>query len=106
MTDDRVTRIERRMDILLEEHVHQKEMLDGVANSVHSILQQIGIMAASLAAHSTIEADHHASRSKLLIRLIVGLAGILAMLTAIHAIVTGSSIYASIIPMMKSLLGL
>lgn len=106
MTEDRLTLLERRIDFLQEDHAKHETALDTIADNVQAILQQINLMAAGLAAHTTTEADHHATRSRLLTRIFVSFSAITALLTAIYAAVTGTSMQAALIPMLKSLFGL
>lgn len=106
MTEDRLNLLERRIDFLQEDHAKHETALDTIATNVQAILQQINLMAAGLAAHTTTEADHHSARSRLLSRIFLSFGAITALLTAIYAAVTGTSMQAALIPMLKSLFGL
>ena len=106
MTEDRMNLLERRIDALQADHEKHESTLDAIAQNVHAVLGQINIMAAGLAAHTTTEADHHSARSKLLARIFMSFGAITALLTAIYAAVTGTSMQAALIPMLKSLFGL
>jgi len=106
MTEDRLDSLERQIEILKEEHQRRETLMNGIASNVTDILSSMNAISSSLAAHTTIEAAHHADRSKLITRTLFIVSGVLIMLTAIYSAVTGVSMSSSLIPMLESLLGL
>lgn len=106
MTDDRVTKLEQRLDDLHTEHLRHKELLDAITEHIQGVLRQIELLATNLAVHSTTEADHHANRVKLLGRVAIGISGLFAVLTSIYATVSGTTLQDAVVPMIKMLFGL
>ncbi|NCC41398.1 MAG: hypothetical protein EOM21_18625 [Gammaproteobacteria bacterium] len=106
MTEDRIRSLESSLDELRFEHQRHEELLDHVAKSVSDILTNMHAISSALAAHTTIEAAHHADRSKLFGRLILAISGLIIGLAAIYSAVTGVPLHSAILPMIRSLLGL
>ena len=106
MTDDRVLHLERCIASLQDEHRQHEERLRVVSDGVQVILSEVQKLAAGLATHTVDESEKHKARMTMMSRVLLALAGVLALLAAIYSVITGTSLSNSLLPMLKTLIGL
>ena len=106
MDEEEVTLLAQRIDRLERDHDDHAKTLQAISDGIHGIVTEMRHIAAQVASHTVDEADHHAKRMKRMGQILFAATSALVLLSAMYGIISGTSIQNSILPMLKTLLGL
>lgn len=96
----------QRIERLEKDHDDHAVTLKAISDGIHGIVTEMRHIAAQVASHTVEEADHHAARMRKMGQILFAATSALVLLSAIYGIISGTSIQNSILPMLKTLLGL
>lgn len=106
MDEGEIAVLSQRIDRLERDHDDHAKTLQAISEDIHGIVSEMRRIAAQVASHTVEEADHHAARMRKLGQIMFAATSTLVLLSAMYGIISGTSIPNSILPMLKTLLGL
>ena len=106
MAEDELMALSQRIDRLERDHDDHAKTLQAISEGIHGIVAEMRRIAAQVASHTVEEADHHAKRMKRMGQILFAATSALVLLSAMYGIISGNSIPNSVLPMLKTLLGL
>ena len=106
MDEDELMALSQRIDRLERDHDDLAKTLQAISEGIHGIVTEMRRIASQVASHTVEEADHHAARMKRMGQILFAATSTLVLLSAMYGIISGTSIQNSILPMLKTLLGL
>lgn len=106
MDEEEIALLAQRIDRLEKDHDEHTMTLKTISEGIHGIVAEMRRIAAQVASHTVDEADHHAKRMKRMGQILFAATSALVLLSAMYGIISGTSIQNSILPMLKTLLGL